>query len=265
MFKVAECYKLMKDTKNAEIWYKKAMLANCPNHLATLYYADMLLANGKVDEATAQYNAYLTLEPSDMPGLKGIESCKLAAQWKNTPTDYEVVNCNSLNSKDDDYAPSFYNLKYNSLVFSSSREGSMGEYYNLVNGKCSSDIYLSTADKTGKWSIPASISKNINTKNGESDACVFFSERSTTAAPSELYFTCSVIEKDKKTISHIYVATLKSGSNTEWDTPISIPIAADTVNCFSPCISADGLTLYFFFRYAWRTRWNGFMDDKTEN
>jgi peptidoglycan-associated lipoprotein len=235
----------MKDTKNAEIWYKKAMLANCPNHQATLYYADMLLANGKVEEATAQYNAYLILEPSDTPGLKGLDACKLATQWKNEKAVYDVVNCGLLNTKDDDYAPFFYNLKYNTLIFSSSREGSVGEYYNLVNGKCAPDIYLSTADKTGKWSIPASISKNINTKNGESDACVFFSERSATAIPSELYFTCSIIEKTKKQISHIYGASLKSGSTTEWDTPIPIPIADDSVNCFCPCISADGLTLYF--------------------
>ena len=135
MFKVAQCYKLMRDSKNGEIWFKKAMLANCPNHLATLYYADMLLANGKVDDALAQYNAYLALEPSDAPGLNGVETCKRATQWKALPAKYDVANCNSLNSKDDDYAPSFYNLKYNTLAFTTSREGSVGEYYNQVNGR----------------------------------------------------------------------------------------------------------------------------------
>lgn len=245
MFKVAQCYRLMHDTKNAEIWYKKAMLANCTDHMATLYYADMLLANGKVDEASAQYTAYLALEPSDVLGLKGAESCKLSAQWKIPPAPYDVVNCSSINTRDDEYAPCFYNLKYTALIFSSSRDGSIGEYYSLVNGQCAPDIYLSMVDKTGKWGVPASVSKNINTKNGESDACVFFSERSATSTPSELFFARSIIEKTKKQISHIYVAPLKSGSTTEWDTPILIPIASDTVNCWSPCITADGLTLYF--------------------
>jgi peptidoglycan-associated lipoprotein len=244
-FKIAQCYRLSKDNKNAEIWYKKALTANCTDHLATLYYADMLLANGKVDEATAQYNAYLALEPSDMPGLKGVESCKLVTQWKSAPATFDVLNCNSLNSKDDDYAPSYYNLKYNTLAFSSSREGSIGEYYSVVNGQCAPDIYLSSADKTGKWSIPASIGKNINTKNGESDANLYFNERSATATPSELYFTRSIVEKDKKQISHIYVSKLKNGSTTDWETPTLIQIGDDTVNSCNPFITADGLSLYF--------------------
>jgi peptidoglycan-associated lipoprotein len=245
MFKVAQCYKMMKDSKNAEIWYKKAMLANCPIHQATLFYADMLLANGKVDEASAQYTAYLALEPSDAPGVNGVETCKRATQWKSAPAAFDVINCTSLNSKDDDYAPCFYNLKYNSLAFTSSREGAVGEYYNQVNGQSSPDIYTSTADKNGKWSLPASAGKNINTKNGEADASVYFSDRSATATPSEIYFTRSIIEKDKKQISHIYVAKLKSGSTTDWDTPTLINIAGDTINCCNPCISTDGLTLYF--------------------
>lgn len=86
VYQIAECYRLTNDTKQAETWYKKAVSIKYPDPLATLYYADMLKVNEKYEDAVVEYNAYKDLVPTDARGAKGAESCTLAQQWRDNPT-----------------------------------------------------------------------------------------------------------------------------------------------------------------------------------
>ncbi|PCH93082.1 MAG: hypothetical protein COB84_09875, partial [Rhodobacteraceae bacterium] len=87
--------------KQAETWYKKAIKVHYAEQNAKAYYylADVLKEQGKYDEALIEFQNYVGAAPEDKHGAAGVESCKLAAKWKNAPTDHEINNEVLLNSK----------------------------------------------------------------------------------------------------------------------------------------------------------------------
>jgi peptidoglycan-associated lipoprotein len=235
VYQIAECYRLTNDTKNAESWYKKAITVKYPDPLATLYYADMLKINEKYDEGIVQYNAYKDLVPTDTRGAKGAESCTLAQQWKDNPTRYEVENMKQVNTKDMDFAVTYYDKKFKQLVFTSSREGSTGKEYDAWTGQSFTDLYLTAQDKNGKWSTPVSVGENINTKFNEGAACL-------NDKYNEMYFTRCGVEKKKQLGCQIYVSKKKG---TSWDVPEQLVLGPDSFSYGHPSLSSDDLTLYF--------------------
>ena len=236
IYQIAECYRLTNDTKQAESWYKKAVGVKYPDPLCHLYYAEMLKANEKYPEAVVEYNAYKELVPSDARGTNGAESCTLAQQWLVNPTTYEVENLKQINSKDMDYAPTFNDKKYKSLVFVSSRDGSVGKDFDAWTGQSFSDLYLTALDRKGTWSTPVSVGENVNTAYNEGAACE--NEKC-----NELYFTRCGVAKKKQLGCQIYLAKKKG---TTWDVPELVPITKDsTISVGHPSLSADELTLYF--------------------
>ena len=66
-FRMAECYRMMNNPKKAEIGYKRLLTGKYIKQEPRiyLYYADALKANGKYDEAIAQYKAYQEIVPDD--------------------------------------------------------------------------------------------------------------------------------------------------------------------------------------------------------
>ncbi|MFH0866672.1 MAG: OmpA family protein [Bacteroidota bacterium] len=235
IFQTAECYRLTNDTKQAEVWYKKAIGVKYPDVLTTLYYADMMKANEKYEDAIVQYNAYKELAPDDTRGTKGAESCALAQQWKDNPTRYEVENVKQFNSKDMDFATTYYDKKYKSLIFTSTREGSTGAELDFWTGQNFSDLYLTAQDKKGTWSTPSTVGENINTKFNEGAACL-------NDKCNEMYFTRCGVEKKKELSCQIYMAKKKG---TAWDIPDVVPLGADSFTYGHPALSSDELTLYF--------------------
>ncbi|NTW31876.1 MAG: OmpA family protein [Bacteroidetes bacterium] len=235
VFQIAECYRMTNDTKQAEVWYKKAVSAKYSDKIAVLDYADMLKINEKYEDAIVQYNAYATLVPSDPRGAKGAESCTLSQQWKDNPSRYEVENMKALNTKEMDFSPAYADKKFKSLIFTSSREGSTGSDYDAWTGQSFTDLWLIAQDKKGSWSTPVSIGENINTKFNEGASCL-------NAKMNELYFTRCGFEKKKQLGCQLFVAKKK---NTSWDVPDSLKLAPDSCSVGQPSLSEDELTLYF--------------------
>lgn len=234
-FQVAECYRLSNDTKQAEVWYKKAIASKYPDVIATLYYADMLKINEKYDDAVVQYNTYKEQAPDDKRGSQGAESCTLAQQWKDNPTRYEVENCKQFNTKDMDFAATYADKKYKLLIFTSTREGSTGSDYDVWTGQNFSDLFLTARDNKGAWSTPTSVGENINTKFNEGAACL-------NDKCNEMYFTRCSYEKDKVVKCQLYYAKKKG---TSWDVPEVISLGPDSFTYGHPTLSNDELTLYF--------------------
>ena len=235
IFQIAECYRFSNDTKYAETWYKKAVNAKYPDKIAVLYYADMLKINEKYEDAIIQYNLYNTLVPSDTRGANGAESCTLSQQWKDNPTRYEVENMKVINTKSMDFAATYADKKYKSLIFTSSRDGATGSDYDAWTGQNFVDLWLIAQDKKGSWSTPISIGENINTKFNEGAACL-------NSKANELFFTRCGVEKKKQLGCQIYVAKKRG---TSWELPDSLALAPDTCSIGQPSITDNELTLYF--------------------
>ncbi len=234
LFKLAECYKHINDMKNAENNYAKAVKAKYPDPRAQLFVADCQKAQEKYTDAINSYNEYKKLVPSDPRGEDGVKSCTIAQKWKDNPTRHEVTNC-PFNSKLMDFAPNYADKKYNTLWFSSTRDGATGSGKDGTTGQSFSDLYEVKRDKKGTWNTPAPADNIINT--GESEGAMVFNKKK-----DAVYFTrCP--NQTKKTLGCMIMVSVKKGKG--WGPAEEIVLCADSFTVGHPAISADETTLYF--------------------
>ncbi|RLD64416.1 MAG: hypothetical protein DRJ01_00690 [Bacteroidetes bacterium] len=235
IYKTALCYRLINNSKQAEIWFKKTIRKGYPSPLATLYYADALKLNGKYDEAVEQYQKYKNFVPDDKKVDIAISSCQEAKQWIEHPTRYKVNQVYYFNSKQSDFCPAFGKSDFKVVFFTSSREGATGNKINDVTGQYYSDIFRSRVDRKGKWSEPIPLGKGVNSEYDEGAI-------SLNLKANTLYYTSFRESKEGKLSCQIYFSK-KQG--IDWTKGEIIPIAPDSVTVGHPAISADELTLYF--------------------
>lgn len=235
LFMTAECYRKLQDSRQAEIWYRKAINKRYPDPKATLFYADALRSNDKYAEAKEQYTAYRALVPDDPRGLAGEESCSFSLEWIAEPTRYKVINMYYFNSKQSDYCPAFAKSDYKHVIFTSSREGVIGNKVNPVTGEYYSDIFKTRVDRKGKWSEPVPLSENVNTQFDEGAPC-------TNEKTNTMYFTSFREDQNGNLTCKIFTSQ-KEG--IEWTAGVNVPLVADTITVGHPAISPDELTLLF--------------------
>ncbi|MEI6576211.1 MAG: OmpA family protein [Bacteroidota bacterium] len=250
LFQIAESYRLTNNWKKAEQQYKRLDKANYQkiNPIVIMYYADAQKINERYEDAIIQYKRYADLAPNDPRGKIGIESCQMAQTWKDNPTRYAVnpsdeahkeLNAwKTINSKEDDFAPSFAEEKGKTMVFTSSRENSTGGSVDDWTGQAFSDLYVSTMSSKGDWSTPVLLDDQnvINTDGNEGASC--YSNKFNT-----LYFTRCSSEKKKVLTCAIY-RTERRGKI--WSPPEHVKLGTDSTKIYGhPAVSKDELTIYF--------------------
>jgi peptidoglycan-associated lipoprotein len=228
------------DYKGAETYYSKAISSGYDDPIVYLKLADVLKAQSKYAEAITEYNNYKSKGGNAKKADLGIKSCELAQQWKDNPQRYKIENMALINSKDHDYAPTFSDKKYQTIMFTSKRPGSTGGEMDANTGVQKSDIYETKVDKNGKWSTPTPVAPTINSKFNDGVACV-------TKKGDMIFFTRSPEAPNKQLKQQIYMA--KKQGNT-WGEPFPLPFCVDTVSFGHPFISADTKTLYFASRMS---------------
>jgi peptidoglycan-associated lipoprotein len=235
IFKTAECYRMLNDPKNSELWYSKAIKAKFPDPKATLLMAEAKKTQERYNDAIIDFNEYAKLVPGDSRGVDGAKSCELAQKWKDNPTRYIVSNVMSINSKFSDFSPVYADKKSNNLYFTSMREGSTGNRTDATFGQSFSDIYEVKLDKKGSWSQPMPIGEPVNSKLNEG-SCILNKKR------SKIWFTrCP--EQAKRNLGSIIFEAEKKG--TGWGEPKPIVLCADSFTAGHPAISPDETTLFF--------------------
>lgn len=239
-FKMAECYRMMNNTKRAEVNYKRMINSDFArkNPVAYLYYADMLKANEKYDIAKDYYTMYSESVPDDPRGPNGVQSCTMVQQWIENPTKYTITNLKKVNSKSDDFAATYSDKFYNALIFTSTREGSTGKGLDGWTGQNFSDLYQSRQDRNEQWSEPtlAESDGKLNTTSNEG-APVF------NAAFNTMYYTRCGNDAAESTNCKILVIK-RTGKG--WGEPQVLDLSSDsTVTNGHPAISADELTIIF--------------------
>lgn len=237
VFKIGVCYRNLHESKEAELWFKKAIKVKYPDPLAVLYYADALKMNGSFEEAIVEYQNYGKLVPGDKRAELGVKSCQLAAKWKAKPTRYAVENMAFFNSKDQDFSPVYAKKDYKVLYFTSNRAGSSGDQIHARTGAGFMDLWETSVDRKGKWSEPKPVEGAINTPDDEGAS-------SLNPKGNTLYFTRCVVNKKMVLGCKIY-ASERKGVN--WDVPVEIVVkgAVDSTTLGHPSISDDETKLYF--------------------
>jgi peptidoglycan-associated lipoprotein len=233
-FYIAECYRKTDNPPQAALWYGKIVAKDYENPLSILYYADALRMNQNYEEARSQYQHYRELVPDDPRGSDGILSCDFALQWMDQPTGYQVQEMKFINSRYNDFSPSYSRSDYQELYFTSSRDETMGNAEHGGTGQQFSDIFYSSMDKKGKWSTPVPI-EEINTEAEEGTP-------SFSADYNTLYFTRCNVSKRKALGCEILTSTREGN---KWSNPESLGLAEDSLVIAHPSVSSDQLTLYF--------------------
>jgi peptidoglycan-associated lipoprotein len=227
------------DYKQAEVNYQKAISTGFDDPTVYLRLAEVLKNQLKYPEAIIEYNNYKTKGGDAKKADLGVKSCELAQQWKDAPMRYKIENMSLINSKESDYAPSYSDKKYQTLIFTSRREGALGEK-ELNLGANHSDIYETKLDKNGKWSTPVLLPPAISSAVNEGRGWV-------SKKGDMIFFTRCPEEKNKQMKCGLYMAK-KQGST--WGEASRLPFNADSVQFGHPTLSADGKVLYFASRMS---------------
>lgn len=237
LFRIAYSYRMIGDNRNAETSFRRVIAAKYPDPLSFLYFADALKANEKYEDAAVQYAEFLKLVPNDPRGTIGLESSKLAVQWINNPTRFQILNIRKINTRENDFASSFADRRYRSLVFTSSREGSIGRGHDGWTGQKFTDLYMVELDRRNNWSTPIPVDETEELNSAANEGVASFNERYST-----MYFTRCDVERRKISVCQVYLATRRGKGFGGVE---HVPLGNDSVNMVHPFISADELTIYF--------------------
>ncbi len=233
--RIGDCYRLIGNARQAEIWYSKAIQRDPPDPKVFFFYAEMLKMGEKYDEALEQYQKYKELVPNDPRTQMGIESCELAKKWIESPAGYEIISMRAINSKSSDFSPAYGSSDYSIIFFTSTRDEATGSKKHAGTGEKFTDIFVAQRDRRGNWSAPQKLDETINTAYDEGTP-------SLSSDFNKLYFTRCRASKRNKLGCDIMVSERREEG---WLSPEPISIAADSMVVAHPSISHDGLTLYF--------------------
>lgn len=239
MFRSGYASQEINDYKAAETFYQKAIASKYDDPTVYFNLGEVLKSQMKYPEAIAEFNNYKAKGGNAKKADLGVKSCELARQWKDSPQRYKIENMSLINSKESDYSPSFSDKKYQTIVFTSRREGALGSQEVNI-GSNHSDIYETKLDKNGKWSTPVLLPPSIDSPVNEGQGWV-------SKKGDMIFFTRCPEEKGKQVKCGLYMAK-KQGST--WGVATRLPFNNDTVQFGHPTLSADGKYLFFTSRMS---------------
>lgn len=232
-FRIAESYRAINNTKDAEKWYAEALKLNYPDAITRLHFANMLMANEKYDAAITEFKKYANEDPiNKMMAFDKVKACENAKKSLTQKTNIELQNL-AFNSNANEYAPVFYENK--NIIFSSDRTDALGTETYGWTGEKYSDLFISKKESDGSYRSVNQFGTNIN--SGRNEGTPTFNKGFT-----EMYFTRCGTEIKTKSKLDDFCAIFKSTKDFDgtWSTPEKIVFFNDSVNVGQPFLSPDG-------------------------
>lgn len=239
--RIADCYRLLNDYDNAEVWYAKALTMPSDEFPdARYYHGVMLMYQAKYPEASQEFEAFLATAKDDNPKIKlasrNIAGTVFARDTSNIKKEVivELLDTN-INKGVANFAAAYYGDP-DALIFTSARMGNTTTHDKKANpllAAFSTDIY--TAQRVGgAWQKPQQIDGQFNTPNNEGAATVSFGKES-------VFFTRW--SEDRKECA-IYMC---KNVNDKWLAPLRLGAEVNMAGTHNmqACLSNDGSTLYF--------------------
>ncbi len=238
-FKAAESYRQQNNWRKAERWFESAIRRGYPNPEVYYKLAMMQTYQKKGDDAIENFEKY----KEKLPGAKekaneGIAKVRRFEDWKTDTSRFVAKKLSRLNSRQNDYAPSYLGGK-ETMVFTSDRkieEGSSTEY--RWTGLPFSNIFIAEWDQKREWygdikQIPGNVNSDFN------EGKTSFNNRG-----RKIYYTQCNGPKGNKTNCRIMVARKRGGN--KFKSPEKLPFCKDsTVNYTNPSISKNGEKMFF--------------------
>lgn len=247
-FKITECFRLINNLKKIEAFYKKAIALHYSNPIIFYNYGTVLLKLEKYEEALVQFKKYKDLAPSEIKADEAIETVSLAKEWKKNPTVHVVKIFKKINSRYNDFCPSFDESKdYNDIYFTSDRGMNLskqkrkrnsitGPSKSNITGQIFCDIFVIKKKKNDEWGDAVALDTTVNTIYDDGAT-------SLTKDGKIMYFSTCKIEKGKQQGCQIFEMKKTAGN---WAVPKQLKIIKDsTVSLGHVSVSSDGNILYF--------------------
>lgn len=235
-YKMGDCYRRFGFSSRALGAFRNAERYNYVDTLTYLHEADMLRLSGDYKGAERYYQLYLDSFPGNEAAIRGLESSRLAPQWKSKGSAYTVKLEKIFNGSRSDYAPAYMGTEANQLYFTTNRHQVLGNELSGITGQKNGDIYYAKKDEKGKWKLPEAIEGGINTDYDEG-ACCF------TADGKTMYYTVCRTDPQYPRMAEIWKSERTDAS---WAKPEQLKITADTLSSYAhPAVSPDGRYLYF--------------------
>jgi peptidoglycan-associated lipoprotein len=234
--KLAECYRKMNDYAHAEEAYSKAVQLPTAQPVHKLHYAQILMRNGKYEQAKTYFDEYIKAVPTDEVAVKLRASCDSVVAWKADSIKYSVKT-SALNSGQSNFAPVIYK---DGVVFATDRNTKAKTYE--WTGKPYLEMYYAKGNSKDGYSSPTGLAGDVNGIYHDGPATF-------TTSGDTIYFTRNnYIKRKVKESSHeevnlkIYQAIKK---DTTWTGLKELPFNSDNYSTGHPAISTDGNTMYF--------------------
>lgn len=242
LYKIGYSYYKIEDYDNAKAWLGKAVKAGYPGSEAQYYYAKTMRRMGLYDKAIVEFTKYKEVNPSDAAiAEKYIMECEMAQEWLDNPTRYMVEKDPVLNSKKRDFSPAWADKRHTTLIFTSTREGSVGDNIDHNSGDYFSSLWFTKQDKKSKkWMVPNIIDEGQNVINNgsanEGSSCL-------DARYKTVYFTRCMFEKKTHMGCAIYWS--KKVGKTWSETKLVELSKSDTVAIGHPSVGLKDQYLFF--------------------
>jgi outer membrane protein OmpA-like peptidoglycan-associated protein len=241
--KVADCYRMLHDYENAELWYRQALFLpdkRFPD--VRYYYGVSLMNNAKYEAAIKQFDIYSEpLDPSSSQfkrATRNSAGCHFALDSNSVKREVIVKRMDTvINSGTAIFATNYYGDP-DHLLLTAAKPGnaSTPEFTRLGLDAYTTDIFVSQK-MNGNWMKPQPLSSAISVLNSpanEGAAMVSFGKES-------LFFTRWSADGKECAIF------MCRNVNDNWLAPRRLDPNVNAAGCrnMMPFLSNDGSTLYF--------------------
>jgi len=231
--KLAHCYRFLRRTDKAEIWYKKAVEESGGDPLNALYLAQALLSNGRVEEAGVWAQRFANDKPDDPRGKNLLEGIARRETLEKPAQKFTAGPCPFNLPENDDFAPF---VRGQALYFTSDR----GNFDKASGWSGRSYTRLFQTDLRQANVQP--VAGNINSAYHDGAACISNDGRT-------MYFTRNNVNGGKKqqgADNTVHLILVKANlENGEWQLAEPFSYNSTEYNVAYPTLSGDGKTLVF--------------------
>ena len=197
-------------------------------------YAQALKSVKKYVESSIWMEKFIKARANDLRAIKYSKNTDYLKGLTAPLESYEVQNFYEINSKDSDFAPSFFE---DEIVFTSARNSK-----SMVNALPYLNLYRTTLTDNKQSGIVQLFSESINSKANESST--IFTKDGKTVYFTRNNFRKGSFKRDKEGISRLQIfrAKYKEG---EWTAIEGLPFNGTDYSTAHPALNEDGTKLFF--------------------
>lgn len=234
---LAESYRLVNNSRKAEVNYRKVNELDNKAPENWLYYGKALMMNSKYEEARAWIKAYLDATPGNNLAACLFSSCEKAIALQKDSTLYKVqlLNIAGVSSA---FSAAMYN---GGIVFSANQDVARASKKDPWTGKSYLNLYYTQKRDGSTWTTPVALNGDIN--GGYHDGVAAFSPNGKHVYFTRNNYTGKKLRTDDKNVSNLrlYRAEFKNGM---WTQIVDMHFNSDFYSTGHAALSPDGKKLY---------------------